>query len=105
MKNSVFQIRSERMFAQPLARAQESRARRIDGARLSKACATMEKKYGAKFDFCAPHESAAKIVGEQLAKKALAKGIENVVFDRGGYLYIGRVAALADGAREAGLKF
>ena len=39
------------------------------------------------------------------AKKALAKGIDAVVFDRGGYLYTGRVAALADGAREAGLKF
>ena len=39
------------------------------------------------------------------AKKALEKGIENAVFDRGGYLYIGRVAALADGAREGGLKF
>jgi len=47
----------------------------------------------------------AKIVGAELAKKALAKGIENVVFDRGGYLYIGRVESLAEGAREAGLKF
>lgn len=49
-------------------------------------------------------EAAAK-VGEDLAKKALAKGIEIVAFDRGGYLYHGRVAALADAAREAGLKF
>ena len=47
----------------------------------------------------------AKVVGEELAKKAVAKGIENVVFDRGGYLYIGRVKSLADGAREGGLKF
>ena len=47
----------------------------------------------------------AKVVGVELAKKALAKGIENVVFDRGGYIYIGRVASLADGAREGGLKF
>ena len=46
----------------------------------------------------------AKAVGELLAKKALAKGIETVVFDRGGYLYTGRVASLADGAREGGLK-
>ena len=49
-------------------------------------------------------EAAAK-VGADLAKKALAKGIENVSFDRGGYLYHGRVAALADAAREGGLKF
>ena len=47
----------------------------------------------------------AKAVGELIAKKALEKGIETVVFDRAGYLYIGRVAALADGAREGGLKF
>lgn len=49
-------------------------------------------------------EACAK-VGEQIAKKALAKGITEVVFDRSGYKYHGRVKALADAAREAGLKF
>lgn len=48
---------------------------------------------------------AAKLVGELVGKRAIEKGIEKVVFDRGGYQYHGRVAALADGAREAGLKF
>jgi large subunit ribosomal protein L18 len=48
---------------------------------------------------------AAKAVGMQVAKKALEKGIETVVFDRAGYLYHGKVKALADAAREAGLKF
>lgn len=48
---------------------------------------------------------AAKLVGEAIAKKALEKGIKEVVFDRGGYLYHGRVAALAAAAREAGLVF
>ncbi len=48
---------------------------------------------------------AATVVGTDVAKKAMAKGIECVVFDRGGYLYTGRVKALADGARAAGLKF
>lgn len=48
---------------------------------------------------------AAKAVGELVAKRALEKGIEAIVFDRGGYLYHGRVKALADAAREAGLKF
>ncbi len=48
---------------------------------------------------------AAKTVGEAVAKRALEKGIETVVFDRGGYIYHGRVAAVAAGAREAGLKF
>ena len=48
---------------------------------------------------------AAKKIGETIAKRALEKGIENVVFDRGGYIYHGRVAALAEGAHEGGLKF
>ncbi len=48
---------------------------------------------------------AASAVGTELANRAKAKNIENVVFDRGGYLYHGRVKAVADAAREAGLKF
>ena len=48
---------------------------------------------------------AAKLVGEAIAKKALDKGITKVVFDRGGNLYHGRIQALAEGAREAGLDF
>ena len=48
---------------------------------------------------------AAKQVGELIAKRAQDKGYKSVVFDRGGYLYHGRVKALADAAREAGLEF
>ena len=48
---------------------------------------------------------AAKAVGTEIAKRAIEKGITEVVFDRGGYVYHGRVAALAEAAREAGLKF
>ncbi len=48
---------------------------------------------------------AAKVVGTVAAERAMAKGVETVVFDRGGYLYTGRVKAVAEGAREAGLKF
>jgi large subunit ribosomal protein L18 len=48
---------------------------------------------------------AAKLVGKLIAERALSKGIEKVVFDRGGYIYHGRVKALAEAAREAGLKF
>ncbi len=51
------------------------------------------------------NREAARKVGELLAKRAVDKGIKSVVFDRGGYLYHGRVKELADGAREAGLKF
>jgi len=47
----------------------------------------------------------AQVVGETIAKRAVAGGVKQVVFDRGGYLYIGRVKALADAARNAGLEF
>ena len=50
-------------------------------------------------------KEAAKVVGETIAKRAQEKGIKKVIFDRGGYLYTGRVANVADGAREAGLDF
>ena len=58
----------------------------------------MKETYGGNIE-------AAKAVGEAIAKKAIEKGIKVVVFDRGGYLYHGRVAALAAAAREAGLQF
>ncbi|MHB9146522.1 MAG: 50S ribosomal protein L18 [Symbiobacteriia bacterium] len=51
------------------------------------------------------NSDAAKAVGQLIAKRALEKGVKQVTFDRGGYLYHGRVAALATGAREAGLEF
>jgi large subunit ribosomal protein L18 len=50
-------------------------------------------------------KAAAHAIGKAIAERARAAGIEHVVFDRGGYLYHGRVAALADGAREGGLTF
>ena len=62
---------------------------------------TLEKEFEGATGNCA----AAKKVGAVLAERAKAKGIEEVVFDSGGYVYPGRVAALADGAREGGLKF
>ena len=68
------------------------------------AASTVEKEIKSKLENTA-NVDAAKIVGEALAKKALAKGIQTVIFDRGGYLYHGKVKALADAAREAGLQF
>lgn len=62
---------------------------------------TLDKEFEGATGNC----EAAKKVGLLVAKKALEKGIENVVFDRGGYLYHGRIKELADGAREGGLKF
>jgi len=51
------------------------------------------------------NKNGSKAVGQEIAKLALAKNIKNVVFDRSGYLYHGRIQAIADGAREAGLNF
>lgn len=57
------------------------------------------------FEGLGSNREAAKKVGEAIAKRAIEKGITEVVFDRGGYLYHGRVSELAAGAREGGLKF
>ena len=65
---------------------------------------TMEKAIKEKIKDLTKTE-AAKVVGAEAAKKALAAGIDTVVFDRGGYIFTGRVKGVADGAREAGLKF
>ena len=66
------------------------------------AASTLDKDCDLKFT---DNTEAAQYVGKKIAEKALAKGIDTVVFDRGGFLYHGKVAALADAAREAGLKF
>jgi large subunit ribosomal protein L18 len=64
------------------------------------AASTLEKKLGASAKI-----EGAKVVGAELAKRAKAKGIGAVVFDRGGFRYQGVIAGLAEGAREAGLEF
>jgi len=63
--------------------------------------ATSSQEIGAK----ALNIDSAKEVGKNLAEKASANGVEEVIFDRGGYVYHGKVKALAEGAREGGLKF
>ena len=65
------------------------------------AASSVEKDFSAK----GSNKDGAKLVGELVAKKAIEKGITEVVFDRGGYIYHGRVQQLAEAAREAGLKF
>jgi len=57
------------------------------------------------FEGVGSNKEAAKAVGEAIAKRAIEKGIKEVVFDRGGFVYHGRVQSLAEGAREAGLEF
>ena len=68
---------------------------------------TLVSATSAEKDFTAygGNKAAAREVGKKVAERALAKGINEVVFDRGGYVYHGRVQELADGAREGGLKF
>jgi len=76
-----------------------------DGKRLTLAAASsLEKEMRSSLKTGANVE-AAKAVGKKLAERASAKGVKDVVFDRGGYLYHGRVKALADAAREGGLNF
>lgn len=65
---------------------------------------TIDKEIAAKVAEMTKVE-AAKVVGAEVAKRAVEKGIKSVVFDRGGYLYHGRVKSLAEGARENGLDF
>ena len=75
----------------------------VNGVTLASA-STVDKELKATVEY-GGNKDAAKAVGEAIAKRALAKGIEEVTFDRGGFLYHGRVKELADSAREAGLKF
>lgn len=65
-------------------------------------CSTLDKAFA---DIYGGNKDAAKKIGNEIAKLALEKGIKDVVFDRGGYIYHGRVSELADGAREGGLNF
>ena len=72
----------------------------VTGTTLASA-SSYEKEFAGK----GGNKEAAKKVGNLVAERALAKGITTVVFDRGGYVYHGRVMELAEGAREGGLKF
>jgi large subunit ribosomal protein L18 len=75
----------------------------IDDTRGATLCAasSVERDFGGG----GGNKDAAKRVGLAIAERARAKGVETVVFDRGGYIYHGRVQQLAEGAREGGLKF
>ena len=72
----------------------------VKGVTLA-AASTLDKDFAGN----GGNKDAARKVGEMIAKRAAEKGIEEVVFDRGGYIFHGRVKELADGAREGGLKF
>ena len=76
-----------------------------EGGRVLAAASTLEKELRESLPKGTANIEAAKVVGRTLAERAKAKGIEKVAFDRSGFKYHGRVKALADAAREAGLKF
>ena len=75
----------------------------VNGVTLA-AASSLDKDVKAEANY-GGNKEAAKKVGEAIAKKAAEKGISEVAFDRGGYIYHGRVKELADGGREGGLKF
>ena len=72
---------------------------------MSNSYETLDAFLEKAFEGIGSNKAAARTVGKTLAERAAAKGITEVVFDRGGYLYHGRVSELAEGAREGGLKF
>ena len=116
-KNDVRKIRHERVRSKIVGTSEVPRlcvyrsntniyAQIIDdtkGATLVSA-STKDKDLAKSLEKLSKSEQA-KVVGKAVAEKAIAKGITEIVFDRGGYLFTGRVKALADGAREAGLRF
>ena len=78
-----------------------------DGTKVLASASTAEKEVGAQLGAAGKggNTEAAALIGKRIAEKAKAAGVETVAFDRAGYAYHGRVKALAEAAREAGLKF
>lgn len=76
-----------------------------DGGQVLAAASTVEKTVRGGLEGGTCNKAAAAVVGKAVAEKALAAGVESVAFDRSGYKYHGRIAELANAAREAGLKF
>jgi large subunit ribosomal protein L18 len=76
-----------------------------DGSRVLASASTLEKDVRSDLKGATSNRSAAALVGQLIAQRAKAAGVESVAFDRSGFRYHGRVKALADAARENGLKF
>ncbi|MBF0415072.1 MAG: 50S ribosomal protein L18 [Magnetococcales bacterium] len=106
IRNRIAHVRKDRLRLSVFRSGSNMYAQIIDDAKGETlvAASTLEKEIRESLGSCANKEAAAA-VGRALAGKAVQANIKRVVFDRGGYLYHGRVKALADAAREAGLEF
>lgn len=93
----------QHIYCQIIDDTKEDKAGRRCGATLA-ACSTVSPSIREKIKY-GGNTQAAKLVGEEIARLAKEKGITMVAFDRGGYKYLGRVKALAEAARSAGLQF
>ncbi|MES9849131.1 MAG: 50S ribosomal protein L18, partial [Candidatus Thiodiazotropha sp.] len=76
-----------------------------DGGNVLASASTLDKAIRGEIEGACGNVDAAKIVGKYIAERAKSAGVENVAFDRSGFRYHGRVKALAEAAREAGLQF
>ena len=76
-----------------------------NGAEVVASASTLDKTISAEIDGPGSNAAAAAVIGRSIAERAKAKGVDRVAFDRSGFRYHGRVKALADAAREAGLEF
>ena len=76
-----------------------------DGSKVLASASTAEKEVREQLKASGGNSAAAALIGKRIAEKAKAAGVEKVAFDRAGFAYHGRVKALADAAREAGLQF
>lgn len=106
IRNRISQVRKDRLRLSVFRSGTNMYAQIIDDAKgvTLVSASTLDKEISEGLKSCANKEAAAA-VGKALAGKAVQADITRVVFDRGGYLYHGRVKALADAAREAGLEF
>lgn len=103
-RKKIRQLEAIRLCVHKTPRHMYAQVTTPDGAKTLVCASTLDKELREKVKKTG-NVDAAKAVGELLAKRALEAGIKNVAFDRGGFSYHGRIKALADAAREIGLKF
>ena len=104
-RSKIAELRAHRLVVYRTARHTYAQVIAPNRSEVLAWASTVEKAVREQIEGHAGNKNAAQIVGKIIADRALAKGIEKVAFDRSGFQYHGRIVALADSAREAGLKF